>query len=68
MPVINSSNFSNSGKNGKKKVNPILPLIVMVILAVALIAQSSFVADVNSSMYQKQQDLQSMYDEQNSGQ
>jgi hypothetical protein len=65
MAYVSGKNFNNSGK--KKQVNPILPLLLIIVMAVLLIALSSFVADVNSSMYQQQKELQSMYDEQNSG-
>lgn len=68
MPTLNSSNFSNKSRGNKKKVNPIFPFLLMLVLAVSLILLSSFVADVNSAMYQQQQELQSIYDEQNAAQ
>lgn len=68
-PMVNSSNFKNDvNKPGKRKVHPVVPLLFVMILASLLILISSFVADVNSAMYQQQKEMQSIYDEQNSTQ
>lgn len=68
-PMVNSSNFKNNvNKPGKRNVHPVVPLLFVMILASLLILISSFVADVNSAMYQQQKEMQSIYDEQNSTQ
>ena len=68
-PMVNSSNFKNDvNKPGKRTVHPVVPLLFVMILASLLILISSFVADVNSAMYQQQKEMQSIYDEQNSTQ
>jgi cell division protein FtsL len=54
------------GGSGKKQVNPLYPMLLIIVLAVALILLSNFVADVTSEMYQQQQEMQSIYEEQNS--
>ena len=68
-PMVNSSNFKNNvNKPGKRKVYPVMPLLFVMILASLLILISSFVADVNSAMYQQQKEMKSIYYEQNSTQ
>jgi cell division protein FtsL len=64
MTYVKGKNFKNGGK---KQVNPIYPMLLIIVLAVALILLSNFVADVTSEMYQQQQEMQSIYEEQNSG-